>query len=365
MADRRPKHGDHLHIYLPHGTAFSTLVSFFGQDGVTCSKTSRTDRGMSMPEQKPAEEGGKEGRRRIDLSVAQVAASALATVVGALLASELGVYGTILGAAVVSVGATTGGAVFQHIFRRTGEQLREAVDRTGPGPAVNGLRQVPDSDTRAPVISPEWNEPQVVRARRRWTWKSYAAMSALVFVLAMTPILAFELATGQPVSATVKGSRAVAPRWAARSLPSRRTGRRAIPRAGRPVVPRAGRRRARADLRPRRRPAAAGRPRSRPPRAGARARGAAARPRPRRARAARRRRIPRPGRRPGRPPNRPRRPGPPRSPPGRRPRGRRLRAEHRPGPPRRPPLRAGRRPPADTRRPRRPGAGQAPSTRRR
>ncbi|MGV9267120.1 hypothetical protein ACWDRR_20940 [Kitasatospora sp. NPDC003701] len=158
-----------------------------------------------MPEQKPAEEGGKEGRRRIDLSVAQVAASALATVVGALLASELGVYGTILGAAVVSVGATTGGAVFQHIFRRTGEQLREAVDRTGPGPAVNGLRQVPDSDTRAPVISPDWNAPQVVRARRRWTWKSYAAMSALVFVLAMTPILAFELATGQPVSATVKG----------------------------------------------------------------------------------------------------------------------------------------------------------------
>ncbi|MFD9595035.1 hypothetical protein ACFWA9_20090 [Kitasatospora sp. NPDC059973] len=158
-----------------------------------------------MPEQKPAEEGGKEGRRRIDLSVAQVAASALATVVGALLASELGVYGTILGAAVVSVGATTGGAVFQHIFRRTGEQLRGAVDRTGPGPVVNGLRQVPDSDTRGPVVSPAWNEPRVVRARRRWTWKSYGAVSAVVFVLAMTPILAFELATGQPVSATVKG----------------------------------------------------------------------------------------------------------------------------------------------------------------
>ncbi|MEU1510270.1 hypothetical protein [Kitasatospora sp. NPDC005748] len=158
-----------------------------------------------MSEQKPAEEGGKEGRRRIDLSVAQVAASALATVVGALLASELGVYGTILGAAVVSVGATTGGAVFQHLFRRTGEQLRGAVDRTGPGPVVNGLRQVPDSDTRAPVISPAWNEPRVVRARRRWTWKSYGAVSALVFVLAMMPILAFELATGQPVSATVKG----------------------------------------------------------------------------------------------------------------------------------------------------------------
>ncbi|WP_316527267.1 hypothetical protein [Kitasatospora brasiliensis] len=164
-----------------------------------------------MPERSAVEEGGKakEGRKRIDLSVAQVAASALATVVGALLASELGVYGTILGAAVVSIGATTGGAVFQHIFKRTGEQLRGAVDR-GPNQKVNSLRQVPvepeQPRTRVqPVITPEWNEPQVVRARRRWSWKTYAAVSGLVFVLAMVPILAFELATGQPVSATVKG----------------------------------------------------------------------------------------------------------------------------------------------------------------
>ncbi|MEV7188787.1 hypothetical protein [Kitasatospora sp. NPDC093102] len=162
-----------------------------------------------MPERSPAEEGGKakEERRRIDLSVAQVAASALATVVGALLASELGVYGTILGAAVVSIGATTGSAVFQHIFKRTGEQLREVVDR-GPNQAANTLRQMPvesGEPARPPVITSEWNEPQVVRARRRWGWKTYAAASGLVFLLAMTPIVAFELATGQPVSATVKG----------------------------------------------------------------------------------------------------------------------------------------------------------------
>lgn len=162
-----------------------------------------------MPEREPVEEGGKDERRRIDLSVAQVVASALAAVAGALLASELGVYGTIMGAAVVSVGATTGGALFQHLFRRTGEQLREAVDR-GPNQTVNGLRQVPADDVapvepRVPVISSEWNEPQVVRARRRWTWRTYAAVSGLVFVLAMTPIVAFEMVTGQPVSATVTG----------------------------------------------------------------------------------------------------------------------------------------------------------------
>ncbi|MET9400663.1 hypothetical protein [Kitasatospora sp. NPDC002965] len=173
---------------------------------------------MSMPQEKPAGEDGKEGRRRIDLSVAQVVASALATVVGALLASELGVYGTILGAAVVSVGATTGGAVFQHVFKRTGEQLREAVDRTAaPGQLANGLRQAtgpqpvpgvsttPSSTRSSEPPSAEWNAPRTVRARRRWTWKSYATVSALVFTLAMVPILAFELATGQPVSATVKG----------------------------------------------------------------------------------------------------------------------------------------------------------------
>ncbi|MDY0813221.1 hypothetical protein SM793_17660, partial [Kitasatospora purpeofusca] len=88
-----------------------------------------------MPEQKPERGGAEEGRRRIDLSATQVAASALATVVGAVLASELGVYGTILGAAVVSIGATTGGALFQHLFRRTGEQLRGGG---GPPPRPGG-----------------------------------------------------------------------------------------------------------------------------------------------------------------------------------------------------------------------------------
>ncbi len=176
-----------------------------------------------MPQRKPDPDGAEEGRRRIDLSATQVVASALATVVGAVLASELGVYGTILGAAVVSIGATTGGAVFQHLFRRTGEQLRGAVDRAaGPGPLTNGLRQAPPSDRTdaappgavPPAAGPraagprgaaEWSTPRVVRARRRWTWKSYAAVSALVFAVAMVPILAFELATGQPVSATVQG----------------------------------------------------------------------------------------------------------------------------------------------------------------
>ncbi|MGK5640329.1 hypothetical protein ACSNOK_18730 [Streptomyces sp. URMC 126] len=86
-----------------------------------------------------AESGAKAKAKRLDLSVAQVAGSALAAVIAALLAGKLGVYGTVIGAGVVSVVATTGGTVFQHLFRRTGEQVRDvAVQAARPR-----LRQVP------------------------------------------------------------------------------------------------------------------------------------------------------------------------------------------------------------------------------
>ncbi|MFJ9853835.1 hypothetical protein [Streptomyces sp. NPDC101150] len=76
----------------------------------------------------------KQKRKRIDLSVAQVAGSALAAAIAAYLAGRLGVYGTIIGAGLVSVVATTGGSIFQHLFRRTGEQLKEASVTTRPKP---------------------------------------------------------------------------------------------------------------------------------------------------------------------------------------------------------------------------------------
>ncbi|MEU9098059.1 hypothetical protein [Streptomyces sp. NPDC048361] len=81
---------------------------------------------------------GTEEKKRIDLSVPQVAGSALAAIAAAVLASTLGVYGTFIGAGVVSVVATCGGTVFQHFFKRTGEQLREVTVQAKVGP-----RQVP------------------------------------------------------------------------------------------------------------------------------------------------------------------------------------------------------------------------------
>ncbi|WP_431982725.1 hypothetical protein [Streptomyces qinglanensis] len=89
----------------------------------------------------PEQEESKSGKR-LELSLAQVLGSAVAAVVAAFAAGQLGVYGTFLGAGVMSLVATSGGPVFQHFFSRTGEQIKEV---TVPPKA----RQVPVRDPAA------------------------------------------------------------------------------------------------------------------------------------------------------------------------------------------------------------------------
>ncbi|MCC3767489.1 hypothetical protein [Streptomyces sp. UNOC14_S4] len=100
----------------------------------------------------------KPKKKGLELSLAQVAGSALAAVVAALLAGKLGVYGTVLGAGVVSVVATSGGTIFQHLFRRTGEQLREATTQA----AKPKLRQVPVRDAGRAVRRLQDGHPDTV-----------------------------------------------------------------------------------------------------------------------------------------------------------------------------------------------------------
>ncbi|MGW4441290.1 hypothetical protein [Streptomyces sp. NPDC004682] len=130
------------------------------------------------------------GRKRFDLSVPQVAGSALAAVVAAKLASYFGVYGTILGAGVVSVVATCGGSLFQQVFRRTGEQLREA--KVSGRPRLQAAGQ--------PVAVPgEFGAGTVYRARVR-SWKRPLVAAALVFGVTMAGITVYELVSGNSFS---------------------------------------------------------------------------------------------------------------------------------------------------------------------
>ncbi|MFF2964160.1 hypothetical protein ACFVT1_35945 [Streptomyces sp. NPDC057963] len=200
--------------------------------------------------------------RRIDLSLPQVAGSAVAAVAAAVAASQLGVYGTILGAGVMSVVATCGGSVFQHFFRRTGEQIREVTVQAkqpgrevtvhtretgtprGPRPSAAGtpdgaadattmmravdaaavrgetdattvLRNVADDPDRTRLLRPLDGSPSLATARsapdeefseatthgtRLRGWKRSALGAAVVFAVTMGGITTFELVSGNGLS---------------------------------------------------------------------------------------------------------------------------------------------------------------------
>ncbi|MGW0512558.1 hypothetical protein ACWD1W_25385 [Streptomyces olivaceoviridis] len=136
------------------------------------------------------------GRKRIDLNVPQVAGSALAAVVAAKLASYFGVYGTILGAGVVSVVATCGGSVFQHFFKRTGEQLRE---KTAVAARPLEDRQARARGRRVPPAPDGFTEGTVYRARAGSRRRPLVA-AALVFGVTLAGITAYELVSGSSFS---------------------------------------------------------------------------------------------------------------------------------------------------------------------
>ncbi len=64
----------------------------------------------------------------LQLSPVQIVASLLATLTGAILASYLGVGGTLGGAALGSIASTTGTEVYRHYLRRSQERLKAAGD---------------------------------------------------------------------------------------------------------------------------------------------------------------------------------------------------------------------------------------------
>ncbi|MEV5147257.1 hypothetical protein AB0L14_23345 [Streptomyces sp. NPDC052727] len=136
------------------------------------------------------------GRKRIDLSVPQVAGSALAAVVAAKLASYFGVYGTILGAGVVSVVATCGGSLFQHFFKRTGEQLR---DKTAVAARPQEERETRAQERQTSPPPGEFTEGTVYRARARSRRRPLVA-AALVFGVTLAGITAYELVSGNSFS---------------------------------------------------------------------------------------------------------------------------------------------------------------------
>ncbi len=160
-------------------------------------------------------------RRRLDLSLTQVVAGALAAVSAAWAASALGVAGTIIGAAVVSTTISVLSAVYQHGARRTAERLRTlrkaemearrhqaaaapAHDQPGatapepaPVPAPEPVPLDPDRTLVLPALDLE--------DERGYRWGRIALLSLGVFLLAMATVTVVELATGHTLACSAFG----------------------------------------------------------------------------------------------------------------------------------------------------------------
>jgi hypothetical protein len=70
--------------------------------------------------------------RRLDVTPTHAVSSLLATLTGAIAASGLGVAGTIIGAAVMSLASTVGTAVYKHYLGRSNQRLRTVAENLAP-----------------------------------------------------------------------------------------------------------------------------------------------------------------------------------------------------------------------------------------
>jgi hypothetical protein len=179
-----------------------------------------------------------EQRDQVDINWVQVSASALAAVTSAVLLSTVGVAGTIIGAAIGSLIATAGSAIYQHPLSVTkdrvfqaqavalqrvararvsvsgaSEDVRRAHDADLHTRAQRAQLQVAQADDELARAEEELQSAGQVAERPPWRevlaglpWKRIAAVTASIFVAAMLVIVAFETLTGRAVSTYTGGS---------------------------------------------------------------------------------------------------------------------------------------------------------------
>jgi hypothetical protein len=126
-------------------------------------------------------------KERIQISLAQVAASSAAAVSAAVVCSFFGVAGTIIGTAITSMVATVGSALYAHSLRRTKSRLRK-------------LHQ---AGAASPPLSEVLKTSQL--QGRRWLsqlpWRGIGLGTAVVFVFSIGLVTVVEISAGKPLSA--------------------------------------------------------------------------------------------------------------------------------------------------------------------
>lgn len=163
-------------------------------------KPDALEREVSLPKGAGMAEG-----TRLQLNLTTVVASALATTSAAVAASFIGVYGTIIGAAIMSVVSTVGSTVYEHYMRRSKAKLqnvREAHLTNVPTGVVARMRRgIGLGVTTLP--SSAWGRLRAQLAKPGW-WKPVAAVSLLVFAIAMGFLTIVEGAVGKSTADIVR-----------------------------------------------------------------------------------------------------------------------------------------------------------------
>ena len=166
---------------------------------------------------------------KLDIDWLKTIAGALAAVSSAVLLSTLGAAGTIIGAALGSVIATVGGALYSQglahsrerlaqaqtlAMRRVGiaqAEVRRASRQQGDDPAVDA--HLAHADERLGEAKADLgaiaDEPSDVGWRERLVvlpWKRISLVAAGLFAAAILAITAFELVAGESVSSITGGT---------------------------------------------------------------------------------------------------------------------------------------------------------------
>jgi hypothetical protein len=153
--------------------------------------------------------------RKTDVNLTHVAAAALAAVTTAVLGSELGAAGTLVGAAGASVLTTVGTAVYQASLDRSRKRVQSLAQRARPvATRREGLRtepphrSAPDAPVRDFTDSAHPVTQSGARPRRfatlRWGAVVVGALGA--FLVAMMAITGFEWVSGGTVGGNGGGT---------------------------------------------------------------------------------------------------------------------------------------------------------------
>ena len=147
----------------------------------------------------------KESNPRLEINPIQVMASALAAVTSAVLLSTLGTAGTIIGAALGSLIATAGAAIYSYSIRISRERVAAvqaaAIAKVNRKRTGASTRQIEVEEKHGDQGRALWRE-----ALARLPWKWIAIIAGAVFVIAMIVIISFELITGRSVSTVTGGT---------------------------------------------------------------------------------------------------------------------------------------------------------------